>query len=140
MHSLAEILNVCSASERSRYTVEFTKAANSLGCDVAMVRRCGSDHRGEPGYAGQPMSGVHYHIGACVGSLQERIEALLPEEHRLLPDPKRAPVCPRCLDIEPGVPGGDPETPHPGPFTEKLCKVCASHGADALTEPRKSGS
>lgn len=33
-------------------------------------------------------------------------------------------VCPRCLDIEPGVPGGTPEAPHPGPFTRELCGPC----------------
>lgn len=34
------------------------------------------------------------------------------------------PVCPRCLDVTPGTPGGMPEKPHPGPFTEKLCEAC----------------
>jgi len=36
----------------------------------------------------------------------------------------KAPVCPRCLDIVPGTPGGEPETPHPGPFTDELCAAC----------------
>lgn len=35
------------------------------------------------------------------------------------------PACPRCLDLEPGTPGGEPETPHPGPFTDTLCAACA---------------
>lgn len=35
------------------------------------------------------------------------------------------PVCPRCLDLIPGTPGGTPETPHPGPFTEELCAACS---------------
>lgn len=35
------------------------------------------------------------------------------------------PVCPRCLDIEPGSPGGNPERPHPGPFTKDLCAPCS---------------
>lgn len=51
-----------------------------------------------------------------------------PEEH----DPgcpwvaarMRPPVCPRCLDLTPGTPGGTPDTPHPGPFTDELCAVC----------------
>ena len=34
------------------------------------------------------------------------------------------PVCPRCLGIEPGKPGGDPELPDPGPYTEDLCEAC----------------
>ena len=33
-------------------------------------------------------------------------------------------VCPRCLDIEPGKPGGTPDQPHPGPFTTGLCAAC----------------
>lgn len=37
---------------------------------------------------------------------------------------ERAPVCPRCLDIEPGTPGGTPDEPHPGPFTRDLCAPC----------------
>lgn len=51
-----------------------------------------------------------------------------PEEH----DPgcpwvaarMRPPVCPRCLDLTPGTPGGTPDTPHPGPFTGELCAAC----------------
>lgn len=35
------------------------------------------------------------------------------------------PVCPRCLDIVPGTPGGSPESPHPGPFTAELCAPCS---------------
>jgi hypothetical protein len=35
-----------------------------------------------------------------------------------------SPVCPRCLDLEPGTPGGTPETPHPGPFAQDLCAPC----------------
>jgi hypothetical protein len=47
-----------------------------------------------------------------------------------------APVCPRCLDLTPGTPGGEPETPHPGPFTEDLCAAC--HKAiDASLEPEE---
>lgn len=34
------------------------------------------------------------------------------------------PVCPRCLGIEPGKPGGTPDAPHPGPFTADLCAEC----------------
>jgi hypothetical protein len=34
------------------------------------------------------------------------------------------PVCPRCLDIEPGTPGGTPEQPHHGPFRNDLCSPC----------------
>jgi hypothetical protein len=46
------------------------------------------------------------------------------------------PVCPRCLDIVPGTPGGTPEEPHPGPFTEDLCAAC--HKAiDASLEPEE---
>ena len=40
-------------------------------------------------------------------------------------DETRKPVCPRCLDVTPGTPGGTPEEPHPGPFTEELCTACA---------------
>ena len=36
----------------------------------------------------------------------------------------RAPVCPRCLGIEPGSPGGTPGVSHPGPFTPGLCAPC----------------
>jgi hypothetical protein len=39
---------------------------------------------------------------------------------RSLPDP----VCPRCLGIVPGTPGGDPNDPHPGPFADELCLPC----------------
>jgi|SRR5580693_2046226 hypothetical protein len=35
-----------------------------------------------------------------------------------------SPVCPRCLGVEPGKPGGTPEVCHPGPFTEQLCGEC----------------
>jgi hypothetical protein len=35
-----------------------------------------------------------------------------------------SPVCPRCLGIEPGTPGGTPELGHPGPFTDRLCQPC----------------
>jgi len=46
------------------------------------------------------------------------------------------PVCPRCLDLVPGTPGGTPEEPHPGPFTEDLCAAC--HKAiDASLEPEE---
>jgi hypothetical protein len=34
------------------------------------------------------------------------------------------PVCPRCLDETPGMPAGDPNTPHPGPFADKFCVSC----------------
>lgn len=34
------------------------------------------------------------------------------------------PVCPRCLGVEPGKPAGDPEHPHPGPFTAEVCEAC----------------
>ncbi len=34
------------------------------------------------------------------------------------------PVCPRCLGLEPGKPGGDPLHPHAGPFTPELCSSC----------------
>lgn len=36
----------------------------------------------------------------------------------------RAPVCPRCLDENPGTPGGSPDAPHTGPFTAELCDAC----------------
>lgn len=36
------------------------------------------------------------------------------------------PVCPRCLDVEPGIAAGDPDHPHPGPFTRELCAACAA--------------
>ena len=36
------------------------------------------------------------------------------------------PVCPRCLDINPGVPGGSPDVPDRGPFAEKLCWPCVA--------------
>lgn len=35
------------------------------------------------------------------------------------------PICPRCLGVEPGKPGGDPEHPHPGPFTAEFCAACS---------------
>ena len=35
------------------------------------------------------------------------------------------PVCPRCLGVEPGKPAGDPDHPHPGPFTAEVCAACA---------------
>jgi hypothetical protein len=35
-----------------------------------------------------------------------------------------APVCPRCLDIAPGVPAGDPTNPHPGPFADEARDWC----------------
>jgi hypothetical protein len=35
-----------------------------------------------------------------------------------------APVCPRCLGVEPGKPCGTPNDPHPGPFTTDLCAPC----------------
>lgn len=35
------------------------------------------------------------------------------------------PVCPRCLDLTPGTPAGDPEHLHPGPFTDELCSSCS---------------
>jgi hypothetical protein len=35
-----------------------------------------------------------------------------------------SPVCPRCLDLIPGTPGGDPDHPHPGPFADDMCVVC----------------
>lgn len=41
----------------------------------------------------------------------------------------RPAVCPRCLGIVPGVPGGTPEDPHPGPFTDSLCAKCEAAGA-----------
>jgi hypothetical protein len=34
------------------------------------------------------------------------------------------PVCPRCLGVEPGKPAGDPDHPHPGPFTAEVCEAC----------------
>ena len=43
-------------------------------------------------------------------------------------------VCPRCLDIEPGTPGGNPEEPHPGPFTENLCAACVTASAPMKQE------
>lgn len=49
-------------------------------------------------------------VQALEGVLDESTSKALPK-----------PVCPRCLDIEPGSPGGDPERPHPGPFTKDLC-------------------
>lgn len=48
----------------------------------------------------------------------ERLAAMVGAEHR-------EPVCPRCLDVEPGVPGGDPSVPHPGTFTPDLCTECS---------------
>ena len=41
----------------------------------------------------------------------------------------REPVCPRCLDIEPGIPAGDPPEAHPGPFSQEMCGPC--HKASA---------
>jgi hypothetical protein len=35
-----------------------------------------------------------------------------------------SPVCPRCLDLIPGTPGGDPDHPHPGPFVDGMCVTC----------------
>ncbi len=35
------------------------------------------------------------------------------------------PVCPRCLNVKPGISAGDPDKPHPGPFTREVCSVCA---------------
>lgn len=43
----------------------------------------------------------------------------------------RPPVCPRCLGVEPGKPAGDPEYPHPGPFTAEVCASCE----DVLSKP-----
>lgn len=40
-------------------------------------------------------------------------------------DETRKPACPRCLGLTPGTPASGPETPHPGPFAEKLCSACA---------------
>lgn len=67
----------------------------------------------------------------------DRAEAMLKSE-RGLPSPEilppldvilranqAAPVCPRCLGVEPGKAAGDPEEPHPGPFTETACGPCA---------------
>lgn len=34
------------------------------------------------------------------------------------------PVCPRCLDVAPGIPAGVPDAPHPGPFTPDGCAAC----------------
>lgn len=49
-----------------------------------------------------------------------RIRVELPVSIPELP----VPVCPRCLDIEPGTPGGSPNDPHSGPFTVDLCVRC----------------
>lgn len=46
----------------------------------------------------------------------------------------RAPVCPRCLGLEPGTPGGTPEEPHPGPFTEGLCAACKPNAVHATPD------
>lgn len=46
------------------------------------------------------------------------------------------PVCPRCLGIEPGIPGGDPNDPHPGPFANELCIQCALVCAVDLVKER----
>lgn len=54
-------------------------------------------------------------------------EQLTKEEH---PE-YRPPVCPRCLGVEPGKPAGDPEHPHPGPFTAEVCASCE----DVLSKP-----
>lgn len=35
------------------------------------------------------------------------------------------PVCPRCLGINPGEPGGDPFHPYTGPLATEFCKACA---------------
>lgn len=49
---------------------------------------------------------------------------------------KVKPVCPRCLDIDSGIPGGDPDGapdhPHSGPFTSKLCDPCSRAVEQAL--------
>lgn len=47
------------------------------------------------------------------------------------------PVCPRCLNISRGIAAGDPEHPHPGPFTRELCSACEAQTgltADDKTE------
>lgn len=41
-------------------------------------------------------------------------------------------VCPRCLDVVPGVPAGDPDNPHPGPFAPELCTVCALNTSEPI--------
>lgn len=47
------------------------------------------------------------------------------EEMRRIANAPGDPVCPRCLGVEPGKPGGDPEHPHPGPFTAEFCAACS---------------
>lgn len=53
------------------------------------------------------------------------------EEMRRIANAPRDPVCPRCLGVEPGKPAGDPEHPHPGPFTAEVCAACE----DVLSKP-----
>jgi len=49
-----------------------------------------------------------------------------PREAPVVDAAAAAPVCPRCLGVEPGKPCGNPNDPHPGPFTTDLCAPCES--------------
>lgn len=80
--------------------------------------------KGESYFHGAPWAHFHGRQPEEFGGMNRergwRLVALAPAA------PPRRPVCPRCLDIEPGMPGGTPEAPHPGPFTPRLCGPCES--------------
>src|SRR5690349_20801905 len=61
--------------------------------------------------------------------------------HRVRSEPARdvarsRPVCPRCLGIEPGVPGGSPEHPYMGPVASVLCSPCEAIVSSRLAAER----
>jgi len=65
-------------------------------------------------------------LEAWAVSADQIIDAQEAQAQRDQADGIRAPVCPRCLGVDPGKPGGKPEEPHSGPFTAELCGACAA--------------